>query len=184
MSETLKKVKDEEKYEFDFSDIQWIEIPVTGPDNEEYILRELDAGGARKYNDARISGVTMEDGKVVKVENIGGLEVLLVSLCLRAVNKRPIRPQSIEGWQERIIKKLFDKAKEISDIEEESADDNLVVLKQTFGREDAPFPYEEIKRFVDSQTDDYYKPLQKAMAAADKEDSAKNLPKSSTDNLR
>lgn len=185
MSETaLKKVKDEQKYEFDFSDLEWVEIPVKGPDGRDYILREADAGAAAKYNDARISGITLDDGKPVKVDKIGGLEVLLVSLCLKAVDKRPVHAKTLEGWHERVIKKLYSKAREISDLEELATDDNLVILKQTFERENAPFPYSEIEKFVQSQTDPYYQPLQKSMAVVSKEDSAKNSLPSMTNNSR
>ena len=109
----------EQNLMFDFSNLEPIRIPVIGPDKVRYVLVEASGAAAKKYNNARASSVTLgPDGKTQRIDNIGDLEPLLVSLCLQAEDGKPIHQAAIEKWPAHVIKQLFNKAKEISRLDE------------------------------------------------------------------
>ncbi|GIW60120.1 MAG: hypothetical protein KatS3mg087_1186 [Patescibacteria group bacterium] len=110
----------------DFSGVVLTEIPVIGPDGNKYVLKEATAKAAKEFNNARISGVVLgPTGKPQKLESIGELESLLVSLCLFAEDGRPVHRQQIEKWPARVVRKLFIEAKRISKLDEDV--ENLTV---------------------------------------------------------
>lgn len=99
-----------------FNDIVPIEVPVT-INRERFILREATEEAAIKFRNACMAGARMEDGKVVGVSNMAETQALLVSLCLFADDK-PVPPSVIKRWPSRVVKSLFEKAKEISQLDE------------------------------------------------------------------
>ena len=109
---------------FDFNDLTLIEIPVSIAGNN-YVLREADEETAALYNNARIKGVPIKDSEVVGIpEDIGGMQSLLVSRCLFPLNSEgkplpnPVHRSTVKGWPSRVVKPLFIKAKEISDLDD------------------------------------------------------------------
>lgn len=121
--------------EFDFSGLSIIEIPVISPENENYILREADGGAAVRFTDERARCVQFEDGGMSGVEGPGKLPILLLSLCLFETDdhgdillNKPVNPNIIKCWPDRVIQQLFDKAKEISEIEQ----DDLPALRKQY----------------------------------------------------
>lgn len=119
---------------FEEKDLEPIVVPVT-IGKKEYELREADEDTAVKYRNASISGVTWgQDGSATKMENIGDVEPLLVSLCLREVVKReggtttyrPVTVQNLLKWKPKVVRKLFETAKEISNLNEEDTEEGLV----------------------------------------------------------
>ncbi len=109
---------------FDFNDLTLIEIPVSVAGNN-YVLREADEETAALYNNARIKGVPIKDSEVVGIpEDIGGMQSLLVSRCLFPLDSEgkphpnPVHRNTVMKWPSRIVKPLFIKVKEISDLDD------------------------------------------------------------------
>lgn len=101
------------------------EVPVKIGDRS-YILREADEGAATEWRLYNMRHTHLANGKVVGVSNADA-EVLLVSLCLfekeaDGKERRVIVPQ-IKQWPPRIVRVLFQKAKEISQLSEEKPED-------------------------------------------------------------
>lgn len=165
--------------EFDFSGIKPIEIPVKGPDGNDYVLKEANGTAAKLFNDARIGGVLLgEEGNAQRVSDIGKLEPYLVSLCLFGQpGDRPIKQQVIEQWPYQVIKKLYNKAIEISHLSEKE-DPILNGLNKVLSHGRAPTTMEELRTFVSQfKEDKEIKPLYKWL----KEDPSKNSQRSMTD---
>ena len=110
----------DEQFSFDLAPVE-VKYTIGG---SEYTLREASGGAAKRYREASIAGARMtvnEDDNtrtVERMEGIGGLESLLVSLCLFDAKGAPVPRATVEGWPARIQRALFDKAKEISDLDE------------------------------------------------------------------
>lgn len=107
-----------------FDDIAPIEIPVRIGD-KSYILREATGEDARQWRNLNMKAAKFtSDGKVASMEGMADGQYFLVHRCIFSTNgdgKRsdnPIPLVMIKSWPERIIKSLFQKAKEISDLEE------------------------------------------------------------------
>ena len=121
---------------FDFGSHKNIEISVVGPDGKSYILREAFGDAVAQFNNARGRCMRFEDGGVSSVDGQGNLELYLVSLCLFNVkedgspNLESNVSRGVLGrWPARVIKPLFDKSKEISEID---MDDNLESLRKQY----------------------------------------------------
>jgi len=169
------------KDEFDFSSLEIQEVPVRGPDGKDYVLREANGGAAKKYNDARTGGIKFKDGSAESVSGMGGLEPLLVSLCLYRTNDDDgnILPKAIpmatklpyieREFPYQVIKVLHDKAREISNLSEGNPYGDS--LKKALELGGAPTTYEDLKTFVDGLPDskEY-----RALRLIFEEDEAKN----------
>jgi hypothetical protein len=153
---------------FDFSSLSPVEIPVVGPDGKQYVLKEANGTAAKRYNDARTGGILFEGGQLKKIEGAGSLEPLLVSLCLFAVEgegeKKVLRPMAnhqpyIEReFPARVIKQLYNKAREISNLEEGNPVGDA--MKKALSHPNAPVSYESFKEFVEGlQGDKEIRPL-------------------------
>jgi len=110
--------------EFDFDDLALIEVPVKIA-GKEYLLREASGEDARIYNNARMQGVQMEGEKILSLpEDSAGIPSLLVSRCLWETKdgKATVRValNKVRGFPSRIIGPLFEKAKEISGLEDDT----------------------------------------------------------------
>ncbi|MEM2932494.1 MAG: hypothetical protein QXI61_06605 [Nitrososphaerota archaeon] len=138
---------------FDFSNLSVIEVPVIGPDGQKYVLKEATAKVAKEFNNARISGVVLgPTGKPQRLESIGELESLLVSLCLFHEDGRPVLRQQIEKWPAKVVKSLFDEAKRISGL-----DEGLDFVKESLSfvlfHENSPIAFEDFYQFVKTCND-------------------------------
>jgi uncharacterized protein (UPF0128 family) len=112
-----------------FEDVTPIEIDVTIA-GQSYVLREATEQVAVVYRNAQLRALSLKDGKVSKVDNAANVEPLLVSLCLYKVNTdkdgnkvvspTPVSLSVINGMRPRIVKQLYEKAKEISWLNEEA----------------------------------------------------------------
>jgi hypothetical protein len=167
----------------DFSKLQTVELSVIGPDGDNYILREANGRAAKIFNNARISGVTLEDGKPKSLSGIGDLEPLLVSLCLFGENDRPLTVSFVEKWPSRVVKKLYNKAREISDLDEGEMENELVTaLKKCLDSNGSPMSYVQFKSYVEATEDSAVEPLRDLLATSDSpEERAKNLLENTTD---
>ena len=105
-----------------------VEVPFT-IDGVAHVLREADEGAAVKYRNAQMIGMTLgPDGKPIKIAGIADSEPLLVSLCAFRVDNGtiPVSLETVLSWPPRVVKWLHDKAKEISDLNEEDTLQTLV----------------------------------------------------------
>jgi hypothetical protein len=82
-------------------------------------LREATSDGAAKFRNAAAGTARITDGKVSGVGNVGDLEPLLVSLCLFDGDGKPVPLSVVRQWPGRVVRKLFDKAKTISGLDED-----------------------------------------------------------------
>ena len=112
------------------------EVPVKIRDKDgtikEYVLREASGDASAKYRSAQAACTDIKDGKAVRIHGIGGLEPLLVSLCLFEVVKddagvfkhlKAVPEATIRSWPQRVQASLYRRAVEISELEEKSGDD-------------------------------------------------------------
>lgn len=92
-----------------------------------YVLKEATEDAHIKFTNARIRAARMEDGKLTALAGGAEVEALLVSLCLFEIGERPdgsevlkpVAEQTIRSqWPPRYIRKLFEEAKRISDIDQ------------------------------------------------------------------
>ena len=122
--------------EFDFGSLEIIEIPVVGPNGKKYILREASGEAAARFNSMRGKCAKYADGGVSEVSGVGHIPLFLLSLCLLNTKEdetanlhSPIVLSVVQGWPERVVKKLYAKALEISEIDQ---DDDLDSLKEQY----------------------------------------------------
>lgn len=112
-----------------YDDISLKEIPVS-IGGEKHVLCEADGAVAEKYKNAILNGVTLSDGKATSLKNMASVESLLVSLCLYRIDGETrirVGVERIQTWPSRIKKDLFDKIKQISELdEEEETEESLV----------------------------------------------------------
>lgn len=96
-----------------------------------YLLREADEESARKFRNACTKGITLDDGKIVKVEGIADVQSYLVSLCLYEIlpdgstKNTSVLANVVRDWPARAVKQMFDWVKEVSDLEEKPTADRL-----------------------------------------------------------
>jgi len=105
--------------EMAFDEIDLICVPVK-IGGEQFVLREATADAAGKYHDAIIKSTRMADGKITGSDGLGGVEPLLVSLCLfRKTGKEEtaVSLTEVKRWPTRVVKPLFERIKEISELD-------------------------------------------------------------------
>ena len=116
--------------EMKFDEVELIAVPVR-IGQEDLVLREATAEAAGKYHDAIIKSTRMADGKITGSDGLGGVEPLLVSLCLfRKTGKEEVAVPlaEVRRWPARVVKQLFERVKEISELD----------AKDDRGPQDAP----------------------------------------------
>jgi hypothetical protein len=124
--------------EFDFSSLELIEVPVKIKD-KSYVLREASEDASAKYRNKQIESTIMVDGKPSGIRGLADAGALLVASCLwvrdeKGAETGQVPLSFVKALPYRISKKLFEKAKEISE------------LKDTFSREELLKQKEDIDR--------------------------------------
>ncbi len=110
-----------------FESLEFIEIPVT-INGEKYTLKECSGAGACIYQNAMSKCSKFVNGEFAGVEGpVADTQPLLVSLCLTDSKGMRVPEVVIKKWPARIVKSLYKKAKEISDLDEE--DDKKDIVK-------------------------------------------------------
>ncbi len=100
-------------------DLEVVSIPVT-IGGEKYELREASGDAACKWRNAILSKAKLgPDGKPQTVGSIADTEPLLVSLCLFNESGKNVSLSVVRSWPARIQKALFNKIKDISDLDED-----------------------------------------------------------------
>ena len=133
-----------EQNEFDFGSLETIEIPVVGANGKKYILREASGEAAARFNSMRGKCAKYADGGVSEVSGIGHIPLFLISLCLFSVKEdgtanlqSTVALSVIQVWPERVIRKLYAKALEISEIDQNDDLDSLREQYKELGEQSA-----------------------------------------------
>jgi len=101
-------------------------------DNEEYVLKEATGSDACIYRNAMLNSTTLgTDGKPTGLKDFANVEPLLVSLCLYNSEDRRVTLEAVNTWPSKIIKSLYAKAKEISELDETEEDDEAAKNDQS-----------------------------------------------------
>lgn len=126
--------------ELNFDDLTPIEVPVKY-DGKDYVLCEADEEAAAVFRNGSIRGAPVDDGEVVGLPtDLGSQQSLLVSRCLHHTDSsgekttQLVDQRVLRKWPSRVIKPIFEKAKEISELGED--DDTMENLLKERGRID------------------------------------------------
>ncbi len=105
--------------ELDFSDLTIVELPVLVAD-KTYTLREATEDAARQYQNALTKCTSFVGGEFSGIKGpVADTKSLLISLCLFREDGKKVSVDTVRGWPARVVKVLFDKAKEISELGED-----------------------------------------------------------------
>lgn len=118
--------------ELNFDDLTPIEIPVSIK-GEKYVLKEPTEGAVCRWRDAQLKASKLTDGKLTSMDGLADTEPLLVSLCIFKIRdlpdgskkEVPVELPVVRGWSGRIVKVLFEKLKEIGELEEKDTEEVL-----------------------------------------------------------
>lgn len=102
----------------DFGILSPTEIPVK-INGVEYLLKEATGDAVCQYRNATIKSMKFSDqGKATGFDGVADSEPLLVSLCLFNSEGNNVDIATVRKWPAHVMKALFNKAKEISDLAE------------------------------------------------------------------
>jgi hypothetical protein len=114
--------------ELNFDDLSCVEIPVSIA-HQKYVLREASCDAAVAYRNSMINGATFtSEGRPSSLSSFADSEPVLVCRCLFPVdgNGQVMRdhvPESlVRSWPQKVVRQLFVKAKEISELSEAEED--------------------------------------------------------------
>lgn len=146
--------------EFDFSDLEVVEIPVTAPDKSKYLLKVASGAAAAQFRNERTKCFSYtSSGQVSKVEGLADIEPLLVSLCLfTAEDNKPVSKFLVKSWPSPMVKKLYGKAIEISSLDESSPDRKQ--LGEALALEGSPISLADLQKYIVGLDPVKYKALQ------------------------
>lgn len=105
-----------------FENIALIEVPVQIGD-AKYTLREINGSGARQYQNEILENTELEDGKVVRIRNMAGLDALLASLTLFDDKDQLVPISLILTWPPRVISTIAERSREISELDATEKDE-------------------------------------------------------------
>lgn len=103
-----------------FDTLQPVEVSVK-LGGEQYWLKEASEAAAVAYRNATAAAVKMEDGEVAGLGAVGDVEPILVSYCLwreTPEGRKPVPVSVIRGWPAKVVKVLFTRIKDISELDE------------------------------------------------------------------
>lgn len=99
---------------FNFDNLVVEEYPVVYK-GQNYILREADSAASVAYRNRALNCVRYsESGNANQFNNLADLEPYLVSLCLFKEDGTKVSEATLKTWPSRVVKQLYNKAKEIS----------------------------------------------------------------------
>jgi hypothetical protein len=105
---------------FDTIDLQEVPVQIAG---KHYTLREASGEAARRYRNALLRAAKLgPDGKPKSIDGMADAEMILVNECLVDKSGRKTPIQVLGSWPAGVIKRLFNKAYEISDLKEGEED--------------------------------------------------------------
>ena len=98
------------------------EIPIK-IDGETYTLKEADGQTARIYKNMLLQSAKTEKSGTRTFEGIADVEARLVSMCLFTETGSNVSESKVLSWPHRVIKPIYEKAKEISCLDETEEDE-------------------------------------------------------------
>ena len=97
-------------------DVLPVEVPVQYG-GKAYLLKEATGDASCRWRNAALKTAKLgPDGKPVSLEGVADLDPLLVSLCLFEPDGKPVPLPVIRSWPARVQKRLYEKAKSISQL--------------------------------------------------------------------
>lgn len=132
-----QSLENQESNFFEFDLTETITIPVRIKDKDgvvrEYELREATGDIACRWRNAIFARTELgPNGKPKSLGNIADTEPILVSLCLfDTKTNNNVSVQTVRSWPSKIQKSLFEKIKEISDLEDDEVTNDDVKNEQT-----------------------------------------------------
>jgi len=121
----------------DFSDLEPTSVPFTYQ-GQNYLLKEATGDTVRRFNNERARRLTYgENGNVTSIQDMGDLEIKLLSMCITTAEGNKLPESVIGSWPSRMVSKLYVTAQEISYmIEPESAFSTLLENLNDLGPEE------------------------------------------------
>jgi hypothetical protein len=158
---------------------------------KEYVLLEPTEGDAVAYRNAVMKSVRMADGKMIGLVDAAEVEPLLVSKCIREVvpnpktgveERRPVQIQVVRGWPSKVVKRLFNDAKEMGELDEKDSKERTALIA-ALSRPETPITVEDFREYVRNLAENEdatpeerkkYAPLYTLVKLDEKEESLKN----------
>ena len=160
-------------------DMDFDGVPVRVGD-KSYRLVEASGKAVVAYRNAVMaSAVYGANGKPTGVRNLASVEPLLVSLCLVGEDNKPVHQSVIQNWPSRIQKWMFDKVKEMSDLEDLTGSD--AVLVKALQRPDSPVHIDTFRDWTKSLPEEFDEVRE--LVKLTTEELAKNEQDGTTDGL-
>lgn len=114
---------------------EFVEVAVT-IDGQQYVLKEASEGASIVYRDAHVKAARIKevDGgtRESSFGNLADSDALLVSMCLFKVGAgkdggslAPVDVRTVKSWPTRVVKQLYKKVREISDMQELDSEEAL-----------------------------------------------------------
>lgn len=117
--------------DFDFNDLSVREVPFKY-NGKDYVMREASEAASVAYRNATLRAAKMEDGKVRGMDGLADGEPILVAACVferyqagNETRERPVLLAEVNRWPARVVKPLYEKIKEISELEDKETVDSL-----------------------------------------------------------
>ena len=115
-------------------------------DGKDYVLKEASASDAKEFRNAALKSFRFgEDGGPESIvgDGVADADILLVSLCLYEkvensegeTNLIKVKKALVNSWPARVVKGLFEKAKDISDLGEDSDKDSLTKQRDKLSKQ-------------------------------------------------
>ena len=167
------------RFEFDFSDLETVaEIPFTYK-GEKYILKEANSKVGAIFNNEKVARITFKNGKPAGMRLMGDLAAILVHHCtVVAETGKNVHPSVIAQWPNKMVEDLYDKAKEISGLQDES--DLGKNLRRALNRPDSPVSLQNVRDWCDTLPEEDFEDVIKLFELSE-EEKAKNEQSSTTD---
>lgn len=99
-------------------------FPVT-LEGRTYTLWEASADAGVKYRDGIAKRVRIKDGKPSGLEGHADLEAPLIAACLKDPDGKLVPEATIKAWPHRVQRAIFNKLKEMSQLEEDPSKNSL-----------------------------------------------------------
>lgn len=123
-----------------FDDLEPIEIPFNLL-GQRYLLKEASEDAACRYRNKLMESSTMVDGKTTSIKGMADAEPLLVAFCMFHVtidnngirNLKQLTLEEVRAFPSRVVKKLFAKIQEISDLKEAKTEAEADKAEETVG---------------------------------------------------
>lgn len=154
----------------DFSTLIIQEVEITALDGKLYTLREANGKAAKDHRNAIMAATQFgPDGKVTGLKDLASVEAKFVAACLWDKQGKNPSVATVEAWPARVQKQLYEKAKELSAIGEDSP--IRVAIEAALKREDSPVSYETLSYWAAGLEGDEFRPLARLFDKPDKDQS-------------